>query len=325
MISVTSPTRVDLAGGTLDCWPLYLMTPGSVTVNLSIGISTSVELRELADATVRLTISDLDYDKSFPTLEECLICEDAELTLVRPHLNYWCPQKGFHLKTASQSPVGGGLGGSSSLCISLLKAFSQWLGRDLNVGEMVLIASNIEAQILKTPTGVQDYFPAAQPGLNVIELGVEGPKSSLVEFSAEEFDSQMLLVYTGKPHHSGINNWQVLKAAIEGDLSTLSCLQELAEIAGEMAQCCRERAWQRLAELFRREFSARTRLSPAFSSPEIERLERLVLQSGAEAVKICGAGGGGSVMVWVPPSQRAEVEKQCQQNGFHVLQTQVVG
>ena len=67
------------------------------------------------------------------------------------------------------------------------------------------------------------------------------------------------------------------------------------------------------------EFHARVGLSPVFSSPEIERLRTLGINAGAQALKICGAGGGGCAFLWCPPDKRSIVEKECQQAGFQVL------
>lgn len=320
MIKTSSPTRVDLAGGTLDCWPIYLLVGDCKTVNLSIGIETGVELTPRNDCLVTLQVDSLDYQREFASLNEVLACKDKELTLLRPHLAYWHPSTGFDLSTFSQSPVGGGLGGSSSLCISLLKAFCQWQGREMQTSEMVTVASNIEAKILAMPTGTQDYFPAITPGLNIIDYSVEGPKAQCLSMEhLEDLYEHLVVVYTGRAHHSGINNWQVLKAAIEGDKKTLQGLNEIAEVSQEMAEVCQNHQWSRMSSLFQREFSARIKLCEAFTSPEIEKLQTLAIEAGATAIKICGAGGGGSVLLWCDPGKREQVESLCQEKGFQVL------
>ena len=157
-LEVKSPTRVDLAGGTLDCWPLYLFLGDPVTINVAIDIFTYAHLKERADLQIELDSADLKSKKTYQNLADCLTDTDPAFELVRAHLRYWNPTKGFSLATRSESPVGGGLGGSSSLCITLLKAFSQWLKKPLADDEMVRVASHIEAQILLKPTGTQDYF-----------------------------------------------------------------------------------------------------------------------------------------------------------------------
>src|SRR4051812_42995685 len=115
MIKTQSPTRVDLAGGTLDCWPLHLFVGDCVTVNLAIDIFTACELEVQTSKEIEINIHDLKYKKNFSDLISFLECADAQLLLVQKILEFFRPSFGFKLKTSSQSPVGGGLGGSSSL------------------------------------------------------------------------------------------------------------------------------------------------------------------------------------------------------------------
>ncbi|GIL16450.1 MAG: dehydrogenase [Oligoflexia bacterium] len=327
-VSIKSPTRVDLAGGTLDLWPLYNFTGGAKTVNLAISIFTYADIEELPGEAIELVSADLNLKKSFSSLSDCLQAKDPELHLLQVQLKYWQPwlgQKGFRLSTRSESPVGGGLGGSSSLTISLLKAFSEWTGRKFSSTEqMVNVAHNIEAEILNTPTGTQDYFPAASGGLNIISYNFEGLSQKVLPIQGSEIEKHFLLAYTGKAHHSGLNNFEVMKGAVGKDSKTLQALYDLKQIAEETSVLCQEslqnpKVLSKLPGLFQREFKARVQLAPAFSSPEIEKLSTIALRAGAEGVKICGAGGGGCVLIWAAPSVREGVIQACQSEGFKIL------
>jgi D-glycero-alpha-D-manno-heptose-7-phosphate kinase len=325
-VIVRSPTRVDLAGGTLDLWPLYNFVGGARTVNLAINIMTTAEITPLPDGQIELISDDLKFRKSFKNLQECLKDSDSNLALLKAQLGYWKPTQGFRLQTRSESPVGGGLGGSSSLTISLLKAFSQFCGRDLgSVHRMVHVAHNVEAEILNTPTGTQDYYPAASGGINILSYTADGIEQEVLDAETSVLAQNFMLVYTGKAHHSGLNNFEVLTKAVQKDPQTLTALRQLKEIAEETAQTVKTGQWQQLPELFQHEFKARVQLAPAFSSPEIEKLAEVSLQAGAGAVKICGAGGGGCVLVWTEPSNRERVQAACQAAGFQVLAAKPVG
>jgi D-glycero-alpha-D-manno-heptose-7-phosphate kinase len=233
---------------------------------------------------------------------------------------YWQPTEGFSLETRSESPIGGGLGGSSSLLMSCLKAFSQWLKKPLSGPEMVRVASNIEAQMLRKPTGTQDYIPALYPsGINVIDYSVAGTQVTAVQVPASLFHNRFLLVYTGRSHNSGINNWDVIKKVLDGDPTTLFALGEIRQVADELRHKCMTQDWSGWPALFERETHARLALSPSFSSPEIIRLTQLALSEGVEAVKICGAGGGGCVFLWTPESAFTKVKAACQHEGYQVL------
>lgn len=319
-----SPTRVDLAGGTLDCWPLFLMTGDCVTVNLSIDVRTQAELELWDQSKISIHLKDLNYQKDFKSLDDVLVSKDPEMLLIQKHLAYWKPMQGFSLTTFSESPVGGGLGGSSSLCISLIHVFKEAFKKDLGLYETVTLASNIEAQILKKPTGTQDYFPALKAGLNAIHYGAQGPRLESLDFDPKFFDQRLILVYTGVPHHSGLNNWQVIKATLDGDTKTMQALQKLRDIAWDVYQVCRENSWDDLAALYQREYEARIQLSSGFSSPKIEQLKQLSVKNGGKAVKICGAGGGGCVFVWADPEQKASLTQKIESEGFRVLSAKAV-
>jgi len=121
-----------------------------------------------------------------------------------------------------------------------------------------------------------------------------------------------------------LNNWQVIKAALDGDIRTLQALHDIKDIADRVATVCRGKKWEALPELFQAEFEARVRLSAGFTSERIERLREVAMESGAQAVKICGAGGGGCVLVWSAPDRREQVEVECQKSGFQVLAVEPV-
>lgn len=319
-IVVKSPTRVDLAGGTLDLWPLYLFVHGATTVNVAISIYTTAEITPNMDSSITLESVDLKLSKTYANLAEALADTDPQMILLQTQLRYWKPTRGFKLKTSSESPVGGGLGGSSSLTVSLLKAFAQFCETPFrNIHHLVHTAHNLEAEILNTPTGTQDYYPAASGGLNIIAYDYEGHSQDVLPIEHSPLADNFLLVYTGKTHHSGLNNFEVMKDAVAKDPNTMKALRDLKQIAIETEKVVREGRWNELSGLFRKEFEARIRLAPEFSSPEIEKLAEVSLQSGAEAVKICGAGGGGCVLVWCPPEKKQGVANACQRAGFQVL------
>lgn len=324
-ILVQSPTRVDLAGGTLDLWPLYNFTNGAKTINVAMNIMTTAEITELEGGKIELVSEDLNFSKSFSSLQECLSDKDSKLSLLKAQLDYWKPVQGFKLVTKSDSPVGGGLGGSSSLTISLLKAFSQLCGQGFkDTHQMVKVAHNIEAQVLNTPTGTQDYYPAASGGINILTYSANGIEQEVLDHNTEVFSEHALLAYTGKSHHSGINNFEVLTRAVNKDVQTLKALESIKQIAEDTVSAVKNENWTQLGNLFRREFDSRIRLASAFSSPEIEKLSEVSLQAGAMAVKICGAGGGGCVLIWVDPSKRERVKTACQQSGFQILEANPV-
>lgn len=321
-IVAQSPTRIDLCGGTLDCWPLYLLAGPSTTINLSIDIYTQASIQSSDKFTI--SIKNLEYKKEFAHVKDLIACPDEELNLIKPLINHFQIDTPFALSTNSASPVGAGLGASSSLCISLIKVFCKWLGIERTTSQMVLLASHLEAGLLQKPVGTQDYFPAIEFGLNIIDYGLEGAQVTQHKIDPHLFKDHVTLVFTGKTHNSGINNWQVIQAAINKDKKTLEALKQLAIISQEMKSLILQNNWQELPRFFKKETQARIQLSEGFSSHEIKELEELAVQEGADGVKICGAGGGGCVFIWSSKDKKKQIEEICKKKGFQILKAQAV-
>lgn len=323
-IVIESPTRVDLAGGTIDLWPLYNFVGHAITINVAIDVMTKVVLTPRQDQKITLESLDLKLKKEYDHLNAALADVDQRMLLLQTQLKFWQPNLGFDLVTSSQSPVGGGLGGSSSLTISLLKAFALFLNRPFkDIHQMVHVAHNLEAEILGTPTGTQDYYPAASGGVNILKYSTWGIEQEVLDIPLE-LNDYFMLIYTGKSHHSGMNNFAVMTDAVAKDNNTLNCLKELRDIAIDTVCAVKEKKFHLIPDCFRREYSARVRLAPEFSSPEIEKLAELSLQNGADAVKICGAGGGGCVLVWCAPQNQSQVRDACHKAGFQVMPTKLI-
>ena len=335
-VSSRSPLRVDLSGGTLDIWPLYLFFEKPFVLNFSVDLYTHVEIEEKEeqdDFSIDLEISNFQYKRTFLQLKSfyervasCKVIEEGNaekkaLSLICPHLKFWNPSKGFSLKTFSESPIGGGMGGSSSLCISLMKAFSSWLKKEekMKFKEKVHLAANIEAQALNFPTGTQDYIPALSPGFHVILYDLKGFHSTLVHSWESFFLEKMVLIDTGISHESVLNNWEIYKAFLQGDRDVFQTLAELSEISSQMAELSLNQKWDSLSPLLNKEYLIRKRLRN-YSSFEIEELRAGVMEQGGESFKVCGAGGGGVVLVLASSKKSKErILAYCKKKSLCVL------
>lgn len=323
-VLVQSPTRLDFAGGTLDCWPINAILGDVTTINVGISIYTTCRLSPRDDEKIMIHSRDMQLNFEFANLHEALACDDSSYQFYREHIRFWKPKMGFNLSTQSESPVGGGLGGSSSLSVSVFKAFSQLLSQKFDEYELVRICSGIEARILQTPTGTQDYFPPLEGGLNIIDYKNGWPQVERLPVANLNIDDHIVVFFTGRSHHSGINNWNVIKKFIEKDKQTLSALNEIRAVAAETKTVVLNKSWEKLPGLFKKEFQARMKLAESFSSPEIEKLAQIAKDSGADAINICGAGGGGCVFFWVDPKKRQKIIEAGEEAGFEHLAVELV-
>ena len=315
MARATCPTRIDLAGGTLDLWPIYAILGKAYTINFAIDLYAHVALKKRSDLCIHLNLTDLHYQKTFSSLKDVLLAPDKEIGLVKEVLKYFNPGFGFDLNVNAMSPVGAGLGGSSSLLIGLIEVFNQVLNKEQSLLSRVNLARNIEAHFLGQPTGTQDYFiPTLKAGTVLISYDWEDISWKHLK-TPSVIKDKCLLVYTGRSHNSGWNNWKVLKDFIDGDKKTRKALEGIAKVSEEVYRRFLNQNLDNLKELFDEEFSARMSLTEAFSSPEIKELRGYIPASSA--IKICGAGGGGCVMIWT--DEKENIREICSQKGYQVL------
>lgn len=323
-VLVQSPTRIDFAGGTLDCWPINALMNPVTTINVAINIFTTCRLSPREDSQIMIHSRETGQTYEFADLEECLSCDRPDFLFFREHIDYWKPEFGFNLSAQSDSPMGGGLGGSSSLSISIFKAFCQINEVEMDDYEIVRVCSGIEAKILKMPTGTQDYFPPLRGGFNIIDYKFGWPEVQSLAIDDLDINKNISVFFTGKSHHSGINNWQVIKNFVEGDAKTQLALNDIRVVADETKEAVLNKDWKQLPELFKKEFKARMELADSFSSPEIEKLAEVAFDNGGEAINICGAGGGGCVFIWSEPENRDQVIEACTEAGFKHLDVKLV-
>src|SRR5258705_9267014 len=216
-IMALAPCRADLAGGTIDLWPLYLFHTGALTINFAVNILTSCRITPLKGRRIHLRSLDTRREETFASFDQLRRARRFRLPLVARLLQFFAPKEGLFVETDSESPAGARISGSSALMIATTAALARFTDRNLTFEQMRVIAQNIEAQVINVPTGCQDYYPALYGGVSAIHLNADGIHPEAVPMPPEEIESRFVLAYTGAPRQSGINNWEVFKAHINGD------------------------------------------------------------------------------------------------------------
>ena len=164
-ITAKAPCRVDLAGGTLDIWPLYLYHADAVTVNFAVDRYTTCALETRDDRRMHLLSRDLDSSEEFESLEALRSARKYRLPLIANILRFFTPPCGLNITTHSEAPAGAGISGSSALIIAATSALNKLCGMGHSIEKLREISQNIEAQIIRVPTGAQDYYPAMYGGI----------------------------------------------------------------------------------------------------------------------------------------------------------------
>jgi D-glycero-alpha-D-manno-heptose-7-phosphate kinase len=322
-INAQSPCRVDLAGGTLDIWPLYLFHANAVTVNFAVDRYTSCELKTRNDSKIVLRSADQKGEETFESLEALTNAAKYKLPLLAYVVRFFKPETGIELSTNSEAPAGAGISGSSSLIITIASALSKLTGAGYNIEKIREIAQNIEAQIIHVPTGCQDYYPAMYGGVSAIELTPAGLVRKQIPVDLADFNSRVVLAYSGLPRNSGINNWEVTKAHIDGDRTVFKNFEKIAAIAHALRSALEKSDWPEVARLIREEWAHRRKNAPGITTPLIDRMVEVTKKAGAKAAKVCGAGGGGCVFFLVEPTAKEAVSRAIEAEGAQVLPVSV--
>jgi D-glycero-alpha-D-manno-heptose-7-phosphate kinase len=322
-IASKAPCRVDLAGGTLDIWPLYLFHANAVTVNFAVDRYTSCVLETRPDPKIILRSRDLNREEIFESIDLLRNAKRYRLPLLAWLVRHFAPATGFQLSTDSEAPAGAGISGSSALIIAVAAALNHLTQSGHTLEKLREIAQNIEAQIIRVPTGAQDYYPAMYGGVAALALGPAGIHRSLLPVAPEDLNARFVLAYTGEPRNSGINNWEVMKAHINGDRAVHRNFDRIAEIAGGMRCALEHSDWDSAGRLLRDEWSHRRKNAPGITTPLIDRLVDVTRRAGAQGAKACGAGGGGCVLFLVEHGARDKVAAAIEKEGASVLPASV--
>src|SRR5262249_49629193 len=141
-IVAKAPCRVDIAGGTLDIWPLYLFHSNAVTVNFAVDRFTTCTIEPLESSVIELKSLDLIREERFESLGALQQASKYRLPLLAYLIDFFSPRSGFRMTTDSEAPAGAGISGSSSLIISIASALNKWLGTGYSIEKIREIAQN---------------------------------------------------------------------------------------------------------------------------------------------------------------------------------------
>jgi len=302
-LSVQVPMRIDLAGGTLDVYPLYLFEDGGLTLNAAVNVYGYVTVEERADHQLHLISEDSGNEERYASLAE--IGTEGEFALVKRALRYYRPHRGLTITLRSEAPRGSGLGASSALLMALSSALNVLEGLGFDRTRIIDLGANIEAQAIGIPTGKQDYFPPLYGGVCAIWFDVDGHFVERLDEGRdliERLNERLILTYTNVSRFSGVTNWAMLKRYIEREGDTVAHMHRIKQVAYDCLASLRSGNLAAFAQLLAAEWENRKSLAEGVTTPEVEAQIAAALAAGAQACKICGAGGGGCMITYAEPA-----------------------
>lgn len=316
LIESSAPTRIDLAGGTLDIWPLYLFHERAQTLNAAISLRARCTIRPRADK--RIAILSEDTGARVEADHWSDLRDTHDLKLLGRLLHYF-QAEGLEVRTRSESPVGAGIAGSSALNIAVCGALAAWCERAVPDDLLLQIAQNVEAQVIDVPTGVQDYRPALFGGISAVELKIDGIRRVPLRVDPIELQQRIVLAYTNASRNSGINNWEMTKRHIDGDRDVQSRFARIRDIAVAMRESLEQRDWPAVGHHVASEWENRKGLAPGVTTPAIDAMIDAARAAGAWGGKVCGAGGGGCLFCIGEPDRAPAIREALAAHGARLL------
>jgi len=308
IIESSAPTRVDLAGGTIDIPPLFLFHEGASTVNFAVDLLARCRIETRDDDVIVLESVDrgVKFKTSLDKMGE--LKNEPRLELLSKLVYFFKPETGFNMITDSEAPAGAGLAGSSTLNIACIGALNKLVGDRYTPDRFIPIAANIECRVIKVPTGFQDYYSAQYGGAASIHFAPDGIRREPLDIDLKTLQDRTVVLYTGEPRNSGTNNWEITKRHIDGDRELFDIFEGIRDDAASLREALLENDWRGVGEILKIAFPHRKRLSPMITTPHMDDLIEVALSHGAIAAKVCGAGGGGCIAFFCEEGRKTAVE-----------------
>jgi len=308
IIESSAPTRVDLAGGTIDIPPLFLFHEGACTVNFAIDLMAKCRIETRTDGIICLQSIDrgLKFETPLENIHE--LKNEPRLELLSKLVYFFKPEVGFNMITESEAPAGAGLAGSSTLNIACIGALNKLVGDRYTPEKFIPIAAAVECQVIKVPTGYQDYYSAQYGGVSCIHFGPAGMYREELDVDIKTLEDRTVVIYTGEPRASGTNNWDITKRHIDGDPELFDIFEGIRDSALKLRSAIAAGDWTQSGKVLRDGYPQRKRLSPHITTPHMDHLIDVAHANGALATKVCGAGGGGCIAFFCEDGRKSDVE-----------------
>jgi len=301
MIVVRSPFRLSFVGGGSDIRSFYENNRGAV-ISTSVNKYMYLSLHRKFDQGFRIA-----YSK----IEEVKKKDDIMHPIVRNVLEHFDVNADLEITSTADIPgKGTGLGSSSSYCISLIRALSEYFNYDLSKKEIAELACHVEIEMCQEPIGKQDQYACALGGYNKLEFFKSGQvKINPITISEDYrsiFEAHWMVFYTGKTRSAS----KILKvqAQMIKKPEKINMLVKMVELVDPFVDSLLSEDIEYSAELLNLNWRLKKELTADVSNTIIDQMYDTAIDAGALAGKLLGAGAGGFLFLLVPPHKKLNVK-----------------
>lgn len=312
IIRSKAPLRLGLAGGGTDVNP-YCDDYGGIVLNATIDQYVHCTIIENNFNTLEFIALDIDKKEKYDTIQILPYNGILDLhkciynTIIKLYnINY---PLSFVMYTYSDAPPGSGLGSSSTLVVSIIKCFVEWLSLPLGEYDIANLAYKIERIELALNGGKQDQYAATFGGFNYIEFfandNVVVNPLRLKNWIIDELEASIILYYTGASRSSAMIIDDQQKNA--NNSITTEALHSLKQSAIILKNALLKGDIDTFAEIIGSSWNHKKKLSKLITNKSINLIFEAALNAGAISGKVSGAGGGGFIIFVVNPINRIKV------------------
>ncbi len=311
-----APLRIGLAGGGTDVDP-YASKKGGAVFNTTINRYAYCTITPTGDHS--MSVHSTDYGKYEVPLDGGPLVLDGNMDLIKAVTNHFHITDGFRLFLQSEAPPGSGLGGSSTVIVSIIAAMCEWLGEKMTGLEMAQLAYKLEREEIGLKGGKQDQYAAVFGGFNLMKFNANGVDVNRVRVSEDavnELQYCSLLCYTGTPRESA----KIIESQVDSFKSGQNeeALDESKKLAFEMTREFERGNINAVGELLDLSWSYKKQFSSKISNPQIDNLYNTAKSAGAIGGKVSGAGGGGFMYFICSYDSKYRVAQELQKAGARV-------
>jgi D-glycero-alpha-D-manno-heptose-7-phosphate kinase len=317
-IKVFAPGRIAFAGGGTDL-PAYAERYGGAVFSAAVTLGARVEVSSLDIRLVSLLLDDFGLRADYAGIDELLADPRPEVALVGRTVAEVRPAGGVLVRVRTGLPPGSGLGISGAVGVSVVYALNRIAGRNPTPEEVAEAAAVIEIEKMGRPVGRQDQYAAACGGLNLFQFDGDGAHRTPVNLPAAKlrnFESHFMLFFSGRRRDSAEVLADQRARVLAGDRVTIERLHRLRALAHEMGEAAAEGDWFDFGQSLRGAWLAKRGVSPNVADGRVAAVCARVLDFGAWAMKVTGAGAGGFYLVMALPSARGAVTSYLRSEGF---------
>lgn len=315
IIRSKAPLRLGLAGGGSDLSP-YSDIYGGLILNATINLYAYCTIEEISEPKILIHAYDSDCEQELDLLPQLEI--DGKASLLKGVYNrisrdYGAVPSGFKVTTYNDAPAGSGLGTSSTMVVTILKCFVEWMNLPLGDYEISRLAYEIERKDLALSGGKQDQYAAAFGGFNYMEflpndVVIVNPLK-VKRWIIDELEASILLYFTGRSRSSAKIIDEQKKNTNDGVTSAIEAMHRIKQSSVDMKLAVLKGDMRSFASILGQAWEDKKKMAQAISNPMIQEAFDVATAAGALSGKVSGAGGGGFIMFFVPPEKKYAVSK----------------